>query len=175
MPTPLEERGVLYTLPVPEAEHARAEADRLLRIRILPLEPVIGRERVNQLDNAVVTLGAATEMEIASRLVAVLSAITHGDVDVFVAPETDSEIPKLERTVGTDGPMPPAARPWRAHTSPWAWLTVSSTIAVAVSLRRSPTALGRALLVLPLLCNAYTGWLMRPGKKRGRLRRRRAT
>ena len=81
----------------------------------------------------------------------------------------------MERTVGTDGTKQPATRPWRAWTSPWAWLTVTSTIVLLVNMRLSPTVLGRVLLVLPLLCNAYTGWLMRPGKKRGRLRRRRAT
>ena len=170
MPTPLNLRGVFYALPVPEAEDARAEADRLLRTRILALEPAIGRERVNQLDNAVVTLGAATETEIASRLVAVLSAITHGDVDVFVAPEAIGEFPQLERTIGKDGKERPATRPWRAWTSPWAWLTLTSTIALVVSMRRTEWR-SQVLLTLPIVCNLYTTWLMRPSKRR----RRRAT
>ncbi len=168
MPTPLNQRGVIYAMPIPEAEQHRTAATAALYGLIESLVPAIGQRRANDLTNATIAADAAQELETVARLVAVLSATVHTDADVFVAPETTCQSDKLERTVGTTNRQH-VRRPWRAYSSPWAWLTLSSTIAAIASMRRASWR-GRVLLSLPIVTNLYTAWLMRPGDKRGRLR-----
>lgn len=82
----LRERGIIYLSTVDQAvAETRADADRLEAL-IMELEPLIGRERVTALDNALLMYAGAIELEYAARLVALLHDVTHRDHDVFVAP-----------------------------------------------------------------------------------------
>lgn len=82
----LRERGVLYVSTVEAAAaETQSEAGRLEAL-IMELEPLIGRERVTALDNALLMYAGAIETEYAARLVALLRDVTHHDHDVFVAP-----------------------------------------------------------------------------------------
>ncbi len=68
-------------------------------------------------------------------------------------------------------PTPTEPRPWQFYTSPWWLLCVTSTVAVTLAIALPSSWEVRALLVLPLLNNGYTAWLMGPSKRRQRTRR----
>jgi hypothetical protein len=83
----LSGRGTVYVPTVDDAVADRRRAYDTVTRLIVVMTPEIGREATTVMDNAVGDLVATTQLEILSRLVAVMRDIVDGPVGVFVAPE----------------------------------------------------------------------------------------
>jgi hypothetical protein len=80
-------RGAVYVGRVDDAAYATKQALDHAHSLIADLERTIGREEVIQLSDAVSGIAGAYEMEVAARLVAIVTAMIGGPGDVLVAPE----------------------------------------------------------------------------------------
>lgn len=158
-----------------EAEDALAALDDLVQ----PLYAELGFARADAIGCAVNNLNLAIRRELIARLVEEATVVMDYPIALFVTTkgqegiEATSEIPKLDPSPGFS-PDPSLAKIerrrhlWCWYCSPWWWLTVSSTIAAVVSMRRLGAGRSSMLLIPTLAANVYTFWMLRPGAKRGR-------
>jgi len=151
-PTTLQESGIVYAEPVAVAAAEREKAERLTYTVLDDFTPALGRTRSSRLEMAVIDYAAAIERDVTARLMEILVAIHHGDVDVFARPGVERPRRTPPATIST------VARSARRR-GPFGSLLLLATLSLAtlpaLLITHRPRWAIAAALIVPSLFHGY--------------------